>query len=169
MTFFVIFRYFFVLVGSRFFADPDPTKYLLGFTCELTSDNLGRNNADSNRQHWSNGTFLYRTLSCYCNDKYTREETLVRLGMIQVKSCCNCIPTLYVVGCTKSILRTVCCETSPNSDSLLWVEHITYLISWENIVKSTLLDLPPLRFRCVGGWWDRTKDRCDFGIDSQTL
>ncbi len=28
---------------------------------------------------------------------------------------------------------------------------------------------PPLSFRCVGGCWDRTQDRCDFGIGSQTL
>ncbi len=26
--------------------------------------------------------------------------------------------------------------------------------------------LPPLRFRCVGGCWDRTQDCCDFGIGS---
>ncbi len=29
--------------------------------------------------------------------------------------------------------------------------------------------LPPLRFHCVGGCWDRTQDCCDFGIGSQTL
>jgi len=23
-----------------------------------------------------------------------------------------------------------------------------------------------LRFHCVGGWWDRTQDCCDFGIVS---
>jgi hypothetical protein len=34
---------------------------------------------------------------------------------------------------------------------------------------STLLHLPPLRFNCVGGCWDRTQDCRDFGIDSQTL
>ncbi len=34
---------------------------------------------------------------------------------------------------------------------------------------STLLHLPPLRFHCVGGCWDRTQDCCDFGIGSQTL
>ncbi len=33
---------------------------------------------------------------------------------------------------------------------------------------STLLHLPPLRFHCVEGCWDRTQDGCDFGIDSQT-
>ncbi len=31
---------------------------------------------------------------------------------------------------------------------------------------STPLRLPPLRFHCVGGCWDRTHDCCDFGIDS---
>jgi hypothetical protein len=34
---------------------------------------------------------------------------------------------------------------------------------------STLLLLPPLRFYCVGGCWDRTQDGCDVDIDSQTL
>jgi hypothetical protein len=33
----------------------------------------------------------------------------------------------------------------------------------------TLLHLPPLRFHCVGGYWDRTQDCCGFGINSQTL
>jgi len=34
---------------------------------------------------------------------------------------------------------------------------------------STLLHLPPLRFLCVGGCWDRKQDCRDFGIDNQTL
>ncbi len=34
---------------------------------------------------------------------------------------------------------------------------------------STQLHLPNLRFHSVGGCWDRTQDRCDIGIDSQTL
>jgi hypothetical protein len=29
---------------------------------------------------------------------------------------------------------------------------------------STLLHLPPHRFHCVGGCWDRSQDNCDFGI-----
>ncbi len=33
---------------------------------------------------------------------------------------------------------------------------------------STLLHLPPLRFQCVGGCWDRTQDSCDYGIRCQT-
>jgi hypothetical protein len=32
-----------------------------------------------------------------------------------------------------------------------------------------MLHLPPLRFHCVGGCWDRTQDCCDFGIGTQTL
>jgi hypothetical protein len=28
--------------------------------------------------------------------------------------------------------------------------------------------LPPLRFHCVGGCWDRTQLSCDFGIGCQT-
>ncbi len=37
------------------------------------------------------------------------------------------------------------------------------------VLYSTLLRLPPLRFHCVGGCWDRTQDSCDFGIGCQTL
>ncbi len=37
------------------------------------------------------------------------------------------------------------------------------------VLYSTLLNLPPLRFCCVGGCWDRTQECCDFGIGSQTL
>jgi hypothetical protein len=37
------------------------------------------------------------------------------------------------------------------------------------VLYSTLLHLPPLRFHCVGGCWDRTQDCCDFGIGSQPL
>ncbi len=34
----------------------------------------------------------------------------------------------------------------------------------------TLLHLPPLRFHCVGGCWDRTQDsNCDNGIGCQKL
>jgi hypothetical protein len=37
------------------------------------------------------------------------------------------------------------------------------------VLYATLFHLPPLRFHCVGGCWDRTQDSCDFGIGSQTL
>jgi hypothetical protein len=33
---------------------------------------------------------------------------------------------------------------------------------------STLLHLPPLRFHCVGGCWDRTQDSCEYGIGCHT-
>jgi hypothetical protein len=41
-----------------------------------------------------------------------------------------------------------------------WIFYVRY---------STLLHLPPLRFRCVGGCRDLSQDCCAFGIDSQTL
>jgi hypothetical protein len=34
---------------------------------------------------------------------------------------------------------------------------------------SALLHLPPLRFHCADGCWDRTQDRCKWCIDSQML
>ncbi len=37
------------------------------------------------------------------------------------------------------------------------------------VLYSTRLHLPPLRFHCVDGCWDRTQDRCNWCIDSQTL
>jgi hypothetical protein len=36
------------------------------------------------------------------------------------------------------------------------------------VLYSTLLHLPPLRFHCVGGCWDRTQDCCGYGNGSQT-
>ncbi len=44
---------------------------------------------------------------------------------------------------------------------------IFYLVL--NVLYSTLLHLPPLRFHCADGWWDRTQDRCNWCIGSQTL
>jgi hypothetical protein len=37
------------------------------------------------------------------------------------------------------------------------------------VLSSTLLHLPPLRFHCVGGYWDGTQYCCDFGMGSQTF
>jgi hypothetical protein len=36
------------------------------------------------------------------------------------------------------------------------------------VLYSTLFHLPPLRFHCVGGRWDRTQDNCNYGYDSRT-
>jgi hypothetical protein len=42
-------------------------------------------------------------------------------------------------------------------------------VGGSNYVRySTLLLLPPLRFNCVGGSWDRTQDSCDNDIGCQT-
>ncbi len=37
------------------------------------------------------------------------------------------------------------------------------------ILYSALLHLPPLRFHCADGCWDRTQDRCNWCIGSQTF
>ncbi len=37
------------------------------------------------------------------------------------------------------------------------------------VLYSTLLHLPPLKFHCADGCWDRTQDSCNWCIDSQTL
>ncbi len=46
-----------------------------------------------------------------------------------------------------------------NYGEVFWILYI-------NILYSTLLHLPPLRFHCVGGCWDRSSQDCccDFGI-----
>jgi hypothetical protein len=36
-----------------------------------------------------------------------------------------------------------------------------FWIFFLNVLYSTLLHLPPLRYHCVGGCWDRTQDFCD--------
>ena len=44
-----------------------------------------------------------------------------------------------------------------------------FLFFYFFVPYSTLFHLPPLRFRCADGCWDRTQDRCNRCIDSQTL
>jgi hypothetical protein len=40
-----------------------------------------------------------------------------------------------------------------------------------SVLYSALFHLPPLRFHCADGCWDRTQDRCNWciDIDSQAL
>jgi hypothetical protein len=45
------------------------------------------------------------------------------------------------------------------------VNILTFIL----VLYSTLLHLPPLRFLCFGGCWDRPQDCCNSGIGSQTL
>jgi hypothetical protein len=51
--------------------------------------------------------------------------------------------------------------------------HQTTIIKHEDffmyVIYSALLRLPPLRFHCVGGRWDRTQESCCFGIGCQKL
>jgi hypothetical protein len=51
------------------------------------------------------------------------------------------------------------------------VMHFYYILFWGRggIYYSTLLHLPPLRFHCADGCWDRTQDHCNWCIGSQTL
>jgi hypothetical protein len=46
-----------------------------------------------------------------------------------------------------------------------WLKGFFWIFSFY-VRNSTLLLLPPLRFHCVGGCWDRTQD---LGNDSHTL
>ncbi len=42
--------------------------------------------------------------------------------------------------------------------------RVIFCILYMYVLYSTLLHLPPLRFHCVGGCWDRAQDSCDFGV-----
>jgi hypothetical protein len=61
------------------------------------------------------------------------------------------------------------------STSVLHKWNLAYLRQYKKITShlmllySTLFQLPPLRFHCVGGCLDRTQDSCNFGIGYQTL
>jgi hypothetical protein len=57
----------------------------------------------------------------------------------------------------------------PAQGLMLRKRGIFMMFSFYVLGYTTLLNLPTLRFRCVGGCWDRTQDCCDFGIVSQTL
>ncbi len=43
------------------------------------------------------------------------------------------------------------------------------IFSFSFVLYSALLRLPPLGFHCADGCWDRTQDRCNWCIGSQTL
>jgi hypothetical protein len=52
------------------------------------------------------------------------------------------------------------------------LEFLLFFIFWGEflffvVLYSALLHLPPLRFHCADGCWDRTQDRCIWCIDSQ--
>jgi hypothetical protein len=48
-----------------------------------------------------------------------------------------------------------------NSPLSMITERILWIF-FMHVLYSTRLHLPPLRFHCVGGLWDRTQDSCDF-------
>jgi hypothetical protein len=45
-----------------------------------------------------------------------------------------------------------------------WVIFSSFFVQY-----SALLHLPPLRFHCADECWDRTQDRCNWCIGSQTF
>ncbi len=48
---------------------------------------------------------------------------------------------------------------TPDTSSVqrIWIKgYFGFFVMYQ--LYSTLLHLPPLRFHCVGGWWDRTQD-----------
>ena len=50
-----------------------------------------------------------------------------------------------------------------------YVSDCIFIYIFIYVIQHCFICLPPLRFYCVGGCWDRTQDCCDFGIDSQML
>jgi hypothetical protein len=74
----------------------------------------------------------------------------------------NCIR----YGVYKSVLRIrIRASLNPSVPD----DMLTGILEIFKLLYSTLLHLPPLRFHCVEGWWDRTQDCCDFGIGIQTF
>ncbi len=53
------------------------------------------------------------------------------------------------------------CFGVKNMDTLFLFLTVIFIFSFY-VRYSTLLHLTPLRFRCVGGCWDRTQDSCDY-------
>jgi hypothetical protein len=65
-------------------------------------------------------------------------------------------------------------EKSLTKEELLQVSSTKFLCfiflgDFYFVLYSTLLHLPPLRFHCADGCWDRTQDSCNWCIGSQTL
>jgi hypothetical protein len=58
-------------------------------------------------------------------------------------------------GAEKHISKIKYIKTSFFTGGFFWIFPVLY---------SPLLHLPPLRFHCVGGCWDRNQDSSDFGI-----
>ncbi len=62
---------------------------------------------------------------------------------------------------------TLTVDTPLNSllSSWFWLEFFFYIFGGDFfiffVLYSTLLHLPPLRFHCADGCWDRTQDRCN--------
>jgi hypothetical protein len=60
-------------------------------------------------------------------------------------------------------------------DMVNYIHFLNFFFFWGGIFStffvlySALLHLPPLRFHCADGCWDRTQDRCNWCISSQTL
>jgi hypothetical protein len=65
-----------------------------------------------------------------------------------------------VVGIALHVLPWSALQFLKRGFFILFIFYVRY---------STLLHLPPLRFHCVGGYWDQTQDSCDYGIYCQTL
>jgi hypothetical protein len=63
----------------------------------------------------------------------------------------------YKKSCS-SLQQTECFQRG----NFLWIS--LFIVRY-----SPLPHLPPLRFYCVEGYWDRTQDSCDYCIDCQTL
>jgi hypothetical protein len=72
--------------------------------------------------------------------------------------------TVYVVSTPQKIYQ----NKELNKVTWLTTPLVLYIIALISITEM-LLHLPPLRFHCVGGCWDRTQDSCDYGIGCQTL
>ncbi len=58
-------------------------------------------------------------------------------------------------------------SVSPNSSDVNFLQN-EFVFFWGGIFLY-YIHPPPLRFHCADGCWDRTQDRCNWCIGSQTL
>ncbi len=106
---------------------------------------------------------LYEKSEILCGELDVRHVQMVRL--------------LHTNHNNYSILIRLIVRCSRDSSMRIFnLLHIVFFLNFLGgfflflfVLYSALLHLPALRFRCADGCWDRTQDRCNWCIGSQTL
>ncbi len=109
---------------------------------------------------------LYRApwtlLGCLSSYFYSNDQIDINyLSQIKSTFSCSCAGAFV-----SSSVHSPCIESSRGPSFFLKGIFLDFSFY---VRDSTLLHLPPLRFHCVEGCLDRTKESCDYGIGCQTL